>query len=200
MKIENKFYCHGCDREIEFGDEDAVRYDYDLYCSTQCVLDSLCIDSDPWRDEYAFKYTGDVENGYLINLMDDEIFSNGSYAIWGKCKLPFDFLDRDYQEFVSFNVDLKYFKAHFDAIKPRFDEDDFCLIEFDDGPYIEAGCRGVLGFEFKRYLLDFILDYMGADMYTGDGVEVKLIDDDNLAIRYNGQEALLANCGRVEKK
>lgn len=36
-------------------------------------------------------------------------------------------------------------------------------------------------------------------MYTGDGVKVKLIDDNNLAIRYNGQKALLANCGKVKE-
>lgn len=200
MKTENKFYCIGCGYEIEFGDEDAVKYEGDLYCSEECVMDSLCIDEDPWRDEYAFKYTGDAENGYLIKLMDDDFFSNGSYVIWGKCKLSFDFLDRDYLDFVGFNVDLKYFKVRLDAIKPQFDEeDDFCPLKFDDGPYIEAGHRGILGFEFQRYLLDFILDYMGANRYTGDGVKVKLIDNDNLAIRYNGQKALLANRGRVKK-
>lgn len=201
MKTENKFYCRGCGNEIEFGDEDAVKFDDELYCSEECALDYLLIiDKDPWRDECAFEYTGDEENGYLIKLMDDEFFSNGSYLIWGKCKLPFDFLDRDYQDYVGFNLSLKYFKARLDAIKPQIDEeDDFCPLKFDDGPYINAGCRGILGFEFQRYLLDFILDYMGANRYTGESVEVKLIEDNNLAFRYKGQKALLANCGRVKK-
>lgn len=31
MKIENKIYCHECHCEIKLGDEDAVKYECDLY-------------------------------------------------------------------------------------------------------------------------------------------------------------------------
>lgn len=38
MKTENKFYCRECRRKIEFGDEDAVKYDGEFFCSEDCVL------------------------------------------------------------------------------------------------------------------------------------------------------------------
>lgn len=68
MKTENKFCCYECHREIEFGDEDAVKYDDELYCSEECVLDYHGIDNDPWRDECAFEFEADAENGYLMLL------------------------------------------------------------------------------------------------------------------------------------
>lgn len=57
MRIERereRFVCAECGNEIEFGDDDAVCYDNEIYCSFDCAKDAAGIDYYDWDDESEF--------------------------------------------------------------------------------------------------------------------------------------------------
>lgn len=63
-KIKNEFRCCYCGRQIEYGSPDAILYDDNWYCYTDCLLGDLNIEADPWADEYEYAYTEDDTNGF----------------------------------------------------------------------------------------------------------------------------------------
>lgn len=95
-KVNRYFFCSYCNRSIPFGDEDAVEYDGNLYCSERCIVDSLDINEFDWSEEYENDITNDESNGYGIIVVNDSFYSNGHYAVFERC--PFEF-DTEYKEY-----------------------------------------------------------------------------------------------------
>ncbi len=170
---ERTFECSNpwCNRNIHFGDADAVTYDNEMFCSEECVLECLDVEAYPWEEERQFDFESTEENGFLIDEMDDDFFSNGQYVIWDKCKLNFDFNNHDYQEQVYFNhrieefadrvaENLKGFKRF--ELKPL--EIDFSKLTEEERIVINSGSR----WSYDLDILGFILNYICLALSLGE--------------------------------
>lgn len=118
-KTKIEYRCKRCGREIEFGDNDVMLYDGNIYCCDDCAIEAAGIVSHDWDDYYEYDYTEDESNGYGIRLQTDEWYGNGAYIIWDKC--PFSF-DDDYKDYFGFNCRINSIKEYTEDLYKMFDE------------------------------------------------------------------------------
>lgn len=47
-KIRKTYVCTYCGKDIEFGDDEAVEYDGEIYCDEDCLIKDLSVDYVVW--------------------------------------------------------------------------------------------------------------------------------------------------------
>lgn len=193
-KKKNTFECSYCGAEIEYGDPNAVDYDGEIYCDTQCVVDSLDIDPFCWEDIDEFEIESDRDNGYCVRFIGENYYSNGHYLVFNKC--PFVFDDEYKQRF-----DVKEAEKT-DAMAIKL------LLEFDANSLLfkevrnfkpevittKAGCKRnyvyVLGHWFNREFYEFVLEQLNDGNHIPDVMSI-LVNDGKLYIVCNGKKAII---------
>lgn len=158
-----------CNRNIRFGDTDAVTYNNEMFCSEECVLCRLDIEAYPWEDEAQYEFESTEENGFLICAMNDDFFTNGNYVIWDKCKLSFDFNGRDYQKQVYLNRHLSGFADGAVKLHEEFKRFDLMPLEIDfskskERIVINPGSK----WSYDPDVLGFILNYICLALGIGE--------------------------------
>lgn len=202
MRIEReriRFVCAECGNEIKFGDEDAVCYDNEIYCSDYCAKDAAGIDYYDWDGESEFteRTIPEESNGFLVSAFDNDypFFSNGQYAIFSK--LPSD-LDEEYLNSGRVkNVNFKHFGELVD-IKDFFEENcqKFVQISGERFKVIRDGNKiqvEMFGETFDKDLLSYVLKQI-----RHDGLPVMAIIDDELLYLFCGEKrACLCECDSI---
>lgn len=198
MRIERemkRFVCAECGHEIKFGDEDAVCYDNEIYCSDDCAKDAACIDYYDWDGESEFteRIIPEDSNGFLVSYADNDypFFSNGKYAIFSK--LPSD-LDEEYLNSGKVKYNFKNFEQIVD-IKDFFEENcqKFVKISGERFKVFRDGNKlmvEMFGATFDKDLVSYVLKQI-----RHDGLPVMaIVDDERLYLFCGEKRACLCEC------
>ena len=203
MKVKHEYKCANCGCSIEYGYNCASCYNGELYCCDDCALDAADIKAYDWceEDEYEFDYPIDESNGYGVNRISDECYSNGEYAIFDKC--PFEF-DKDYKAYFGLkvggdalenlakNAAVGFDTAEFITVKKPWYREVKRRFPSSHAPnhYLE-----ILGKWFDANLYFFIMKQLNSGIQMPDEVQIALHDlkgvDEVLFIICNGKRAIL---------
>lgn len=205
MKREKVFRCTGCNRLIDYGSGEAMRHDGELYCSEECMLESIGADYVDWENEEVKYIELDRTNAFGVYKIGTDWFSNGHYLVFDRFRSDQFKLDFTYAEAVDLSHCKSFrYKRDICEIYSSFDKfkDDFVKLEqgmFDvltrtekdpllPDMFVHFNVKDKNEYFNKDYF-EFVKDYLS------DGEESPeiygLLGTDTLLLKVNGKKAII---------
>lgn len=175
MIKEFVYKCDNCAKDIEYGSETALCSVCHLFCCVDCALEHYEVGKAQWVDKDRFSCTPDESNGYGVCYMNDELFTNGKYVVFDKCKLNID--EREYGYFncrrsIRLGELVKYHaKVNNTECSMKCDINSAILLEND------------------KKMIKFVLKYSGNE--SGQFLSSEPDEDNIIVIDTNGVKAIV---------
>lgn len=186
MRHKNYFYCSHCNRQVPFKSLDAKVYESNLYCSEECILESLYIEDYPWDEEFEYNYVSEESNGYGVTYINKDWYSNKIYIIFRSIDFS---LDKDEEDYFGTTRNTEELNSKVNSYLENFKSNQLKILSKDiihqKGTYVSID-----DYRFDNNLFSFVLNKLD---YKSNSEVKYFIYNETLYLACNDYKAMLAN-------